>query len=301
MKNLRRKILITGGSGFIGSLVKEKLKNLDLNIVSIGRGVNEDIKLNLNAPELKNIVSNFQPEIICHFASGSNIARAEENKECEFENTVNSTKALLAALKETKLEQIKFIYLSSQAVYGRPDFLPISENCIVAPVTHYGYCKKMVEDLIIQSGFDYVIFRVSSVYGKKQDYSKSGAIAKFINKMKRKESPIVFNSDKLFSDFIYVEDVVSAILQAINSSVKNEIFNIGSGCPTKLKEVLNVLYWYFPDAPKPEIKVNNLYNPDKQKGIYLDTEKAKKQLNWSCKYNIEEGLNEMLKETALLN
>ena len=300
MENLKKKILITGGSGFIGSIIREKLKNLNFETVSIGRSINENVRINLNDSKLKNILNDFQPEIICHLASGSNITRAEEDKERESKNTVTAMKFLLSSLKEVGLGKTKIIYLSSQAVYGNPDILPVSESCIVSPVTHYGHCKKLVEDLIIESGFDYVIFRVSSVYGKGQDYTKSGAIAKFINKMQTYAAPVVFNSNELFSDFIYVEDVASAVLKAINSDIKNKIFNLGSGSPTKLKKVLDILYTYFPNSPQPEIKINNLYNPDKQKGIYLSIEKLKRELNWSCKYNIEEGLHEMLKDAAFI-
>ena len=89
---MKRRILITGGSGFIGSEVKNCLNDSSFQILSIGRSKNEDIVIDLKNPELKSVVEDFLPDVVCHFASGTNIARANENKEKEFNDTVLSTK-----------------------------------------------------------------------------------------------------------------------------------------------------------------------------------------------------------------
>ena len=296
---MKKKILITGGSGFIGSRVKEDLKNSGFEILTIGRSENEDLKLDLKDTKLQNIINDFLPDIVCHFASGSNITRADENKEKEFNDTVLCSESLIKSLLTLKVKPEKIIYLSTQSVYGLPKYLPVDELHPTLPVTVYGECKLKVEELIKQSKLNYLIFRISSVYGPMQDPKKSGVIAKFIKRIKENKSPIVFNSMDLISDFIYIDDVTSAIVSVIKDSLetKNKIYNLGSGKPTSLKEILNILYKYFPNAPKPKLEINQLYPNTEQKGLYLDTNKIQSELKWHAKYNIEEGLKQMLEKT----
>jgi len=296
---MKKNVLITGGSGFIGSTVKENLKHYPFEILTIGHNNGEDLQIDLNSAELKNVFLDFKPDIVCHFASGSNIARANEDKEKEFKNTVESTQNLITSLISSDIKPEKFIYLSSQSVYGTADYLPVDEKHPTKPTTAYGENKLKSEDLIINSGINYLIFRISSIYGLNQNHLKSGVIAKFINNLKTNTNPVVFNSLELFSDFIYIEDVASAILLAIETpSVKNQIFNLASGKPTTLKELLDILYNYFPSAPEPLIKTNTLYPSKEQKGLYLDTKKINDTLGWSCKYNIYKGLQHLLKDVS---
>ena len=297
---MKQKILITGGAGFIGSEIKNNLKGPNLEILTIGRNKKEDIVIDLNDKSLRQVLEEFSPNIVYHFASGSNIARANENKEKEFNDTVIGTKLLLENLSVLK-NKPTFIYLSSQAVYGLPETLPISERQATKPTTIYGENKLTIENLIVNSGIKYLIFRVSSVYGAKQDPNKSGAIARFVSKMKSNQSPIVFNGIDHYSDFIYIKDLVSALIIAATNVdlIVNNIFNLGSGKPTTLKMVLDILYKYFPEAPPPEIKENPLYLIKDQKGLYLDINKIQTQLKWTCKYSIEDGLKDMLDSIKL--
>lgn len=289
---MKKKVLITGGTGFIGSSVKNALSRSDYEMLTIGRSEKEDFKIDLTNSELQNVVEKFSPDIVCHFASGSNIQRANENKEKEFNDTVVATKNLLGCLKQ---KPVKIIYLSSQSVYGLPECLPVSESHPKKPVTVYGENKLKTEEIIIQSGLNHLIFRVSSVFGDAQDYSKSGVIAKFINKIKNNESPLVFNTFDLFTDLIYIKDLTNALVMAINNQdLKNKIYNLGSGKPTTLKQILEILYKYFPDAPKPELIKNLLYTDKVEKCLYLDIKKIQAELQWSLKYSLEDGLKEML-------
>lgn len=295
-----KKVLITGGSGFIGSHLKVALEGDGFEIATLGRGKNETFILDLKDKKLESVLKDFLPDIVFHLASGSNIIRAEENKEQEFADTVLGTECLIKALQVLKKQPEKFIYLSSQAVYGLPQYLPIDESHKLKPVTVYGENKLKAEQLIINSSIKYLIFRVSSVYGPNQNPEKSGVIAKFINKLKNDESPIVFNSLDMVSDFILVDDLVNALIIAVKTNkVNNEIFNLGSAKAISLKEILDILYKYFPDAPKPELRVNSLYQEGSYKGQYLDTSKIQSKLAFKCKYSIEGGLKEMVRDNAL--
>ena len=289
---MKKKVLITGGAGFIGSSVKSSLIKSDYEILTVGRSAKEDFKIDLQDEKLKKIINDFLPDVDCHFASGSNIQRASENKEKEFKDTVTSTLNLINCLKE---KPVKIIYLSSQSVYGLPEYLPVTESHPTKPITVYGKNKLKAEELIIQSKLDYVIFRVSSVFGSEQDYSKSGVIANFINKIKNNQSPRVFNTFNLFCDLMYVNDVTSAIVKAIDKeNITKEIFNLGLGKATTLKELLDILYKYFPNAPKPELVKNSLYMDKVEKCLYLDIKKIQTRLQWSLKYSVEDGLKEIL-------
>ena len=296
------KVLITGGSGFIGLEVKKAFSDFGLEVLTVGRSEKEDFKSDLQEGKVKNILKDFLPDIVCHFASGSNITRANKNKEKEFNETVLGTDCLIKILKTLAKKPKTFVYLSSQAVYGLSETLPVSESHPTCPVTVYGENKLKAEKLIVESGINYLIFRISSVYGPMQDPNKSGVVAKFVNKIKNNQSPIVFNSIDLYSDFIYISDVVSAIVKAVreNNGPRSEIFNLGSGKPTTLKQLLDILYKTFPMAPKPIFEVNSLYPNKDEKGLYLDITKIQTQLQWSCKYDIEEGLKLMIENNKCI-
>ena len=295
---MKKKVLITGGAGFIGSDVKNTLSKSDCEILTVGRNKKEDYEIDLQNLRLEKIISDFSPDIVCHFASGSNIQRAGEDKEKDFTDTVVSTQNLINCLFK---KPVKIIYLSSQSVYGFPEYLPVSEVHPAKPVTIYGENKLKAERLIIQSKLNHVIFRVSSVFGGGQDYSKSGVIAKFISRMKNNQSPLVFNSFDLFCDLIYINDLTSAIVKAIDKeSIKNEIFNLGSGKSMTLKEILDILYKYFPNAPRPELIKNSFYMDKKEKCLYLDITKAQTKLQWSLKYSVEDGLKEILQSHLII-
>ena len=296
---MKEKVLITGGVGFIGSKLKSVLMQEGYEILTVGRNANEDFILNLSDDlKLNDVLKNFLPDVVCHLASGSNIERAEKEKDKEYNDAVLASKTLINCLEDIKQKQIKFIYLSSQSVYGVPKFLPVNEAHQTNPGTIYGEYKLKVEDLIRKSRLHYTIFRVSSVYGVGQDFKKSGVIAKFINKLMSKQSPVVFNSFDLFSDFIYVDDLTRVLVYVVkNKTTKNttnEIFNLGSGVPITLKEILNILYKYFPDSPEPELKINPLYLDEEQKGMYLDITKVKSHLEWKPRYSICDGIEEIL-------
>ncbi len=298
---MKKRILITGGTGFIGSILREKIKSvLDCEILSIGRGQHEDVRIDLNN-NLEKLFKDFLPDIVFHLASGSNIAIAEENKEKELNDVVHGTENLIKELAKLSAKSQKIIYLSSQAVYGIPKSLPVAESHSVNPITTYGRNKLEAEKIIIKSGLPYFIFRVSSVYGASQNPEKSGVIAKFINKLKKNQSPTVFNSLELYSDFIYVDDLVRAIsvVATENFNLKNEVYNLGSGKPTTLKTILEILYKYFPSAPAPIFTENSLYPTKEYKGLYLDINKIQSQLKWNCKYNIEDGIKVMLENIKL--
>ncbi|MBI1859284.1 MAG: NAD(P)-dependent oxidoreductase [Candidatus Melainabacteria bacterium] len=289
-----KSILITGGSGFIGKAVKEALIDLSYDVCTIGRSKKEDICLDLNSEKLSDVIKQFLPNIVCHFASGSSVTRAEEKKEEEEKDTVLATKHLLDVLLSVN-PNTKLLYLSSQAVYGLPTYLPVDEKHPLKPINFYGRNKLKAEELIIKSSLDYLIMRVSSVFGEKQDYKKSGVIVKFVNKLKSNKSPVVFNNIDLICDFIYVYDLVSAIVKIIELEYfPKEIVNLGSGQQTTLQDVLNILYKYFPHAPEPVIEKSELYTNENNKGIYLDISKIKNSIDWNIQYNVEKGLKHML-------
>ena len=83
--------------------------------------------------------------------------------------------------------------------------------------------------------------------------------------------------------------------------MQNEIFNLGFGQATTLKEVLDLLYEYFPSAPKPQLETNLLYSNKEYKGLYLDIGKIKSKINWSPQYTIKDGLKEMLEKQTVLS
>lgn len=294
---MKKKILITGGSGFIGKRVKNSLLENDYEVITLGRSKKEDITLDLSDESLRKQIVSIEPNVVCHFASGSGIRNANDNKELEYKNVVIGTSNLLNSIKQLDYKLDKFIYLSSQAVYGLPDYIPVDELHPTKPSSVYGENKLLAEDLIKKSNVNYLIFRVSSIFGPDQDFKKSGVIASFIEKLKNNKPPVVFNSLSSFIDLIYVDDLVSLIvLSVINNQIVNEVLNVGAGFPTTLEEILNVLYKYYPSAPECEIVKNDLYLGKKFEGLYLSIKKVNNFFNWSPKYNVDSGMKEIFKK-----
>lgn len=302
---MKKKILITGSKGFIGLAFLRLLDKSKYEILAIGKNKEEDLNLKLDSSSLENSflkekVAEFFPDVVFHFASGSSIMTANKNKDEEYEYACLGTGSFVKMLTSLKVKPL-IVYLSSQAVYGTPKYLPVDEIHDTLPTTIYGKNKLESERILLKSGLKYLIFRVSSVYGPSQDPNKSGVVTKFISRILNNQSPVVFNDFELFGDFIYVDDVAEVLVKTLTGgfALTNQIYNLGLGKPVTLRNILNILFKYFPDAPKPMLEVNNLYPAKKEESIYLNTMKLQKHLKWEARFNLEEGLRLTIEKTLV--
>jgi UDP-glucose 4-epimerase len=247
------KILITGGCGFIGSHIVDAYLDMGHKVAVIDNLSTGDIK-NLNARAKffkedicnKNIKKIFEQEkfdIINHHAAQINVRTSVDDP--IFDANVNIMGSLNLLDLAMKYSIKKFIFASSGgAVYGEPDRFPITEDFSINPTSPYGLSKATIERYVLifskLKNFDYVIFRYSNVYGPRQiSKSEAGVISIFIEQILNSRKCIVFGDGNQTRDYVYVNDVVNANIEALEC--KSAILNIGTGIETSVNDLINIL------------------------------------------------------------
>jgi len=303
------KYFITGGCGFIGSHLAEEL---------IGKGQSVVIYDNLSSGFEKNI-AHFREK--CDFIKGDirddqlltksmkgadyvfhlaalvsvfdSVNRPEDNNSINITGTLN---ALLAA----KTNEVKRVVMaSSAAVYGNDPELPKVEKMLPLPESPYATAKITGEYYmrIFASLYDVetVSLRFFNVFGPRQDPSSmySGVISKFADALKMNEIPKIFGDGKQTRDFVYVKDLVQAILLAMHSDKvgKGEVFNVATGKTTGLIELLEVLNNILNLDIKPEFDEPRAGDI---RHSYASIDKAREVLGYDPCFSLKEGLEELV-------
>ena len=246
-----QKILITGGLGQVGSYLVDKLYNTaEVTVLdnyssttreSVPDGVtivNDDI-LSKRARELVT-----QNDVVIHTAAQISVSCSMDDPLFDLNNNVFGTLNLLEAARSSNVYLNKFIYFSSAAVYGNPEYLPIDEAHPQNPLSPYGASKLSGEKYctMYHKAFDVptVCIRPFNIYSPRQDPSNpySGVISKFIERVKNNQSPIIFGDGTQTRDFVSVHDIVDMVLLAIdNKKAEGEVFNVGTGVTTTITEL----------------------------------------------------------------
>ena len=252
-------VWITGACGFIGRYVAKEYKRKGYYVVGIGHGIwDEDYsKWGLDewccgdiTVELLCKISKL-PDVIVHCAGGSSVGKSVAEPRHDYIRTVNSISCVLEYMRIYSKEA-KLVYLSSAAVYGITDSLPIEVDCKTNPISPYGVHKKMSEDLCIiygrQYGIKSVIMRLFSVYG-------NGLRKQLLWDACRKISAgrnTFFGTGEETRDWIHVADVARYIEEAYQyAGIEVPIFNLACGKSVRIIDVLNILFKYMGTTEKP--------------------------------------------------
>jgi UDP-glucose 4-epimerase len=293
------KILVTGGAGFIGSHLVDKLIKLNNKVVvvdDLSFGKQENInkkaifyKLDICDKEgLTNVFEKEKPTIVFHLAAQASVGGSVKNPTKDAQINILGSINLLDCCVKYSVKKI--IYSGSCAIYGNPIKLPIQENHPFQPLSQYAISKKAIEDYIqVYSklyGLNYTILRYANVYGPRQNSSmEGGVIAIFIEKV-LKDLPITINGDGTQTrDFIYVKEVIDVNLWAIKKGDMH-IFNVGTGIKTQLNELIKELSKIL---KKP---IKTIHGPDREGDIkhsVLDISALKKQ-GFEFRYDLFKGL-----------
>jgi UDP-glucose 4-epimerase len=288
-------ILVTGGAGFIGSHISDSFIKNNHNITVIDNLVNGNEK-NINPKakffqtnildNLDNIFKKEKFDVIIHNAALIDVVESKSKPELYERINVEGTINLLENCRKFNVK--KFIYASSSAIYGNPEYLPCNEKHPKNPVNPYGKTKLEAENKIIdfsnKHDINYIILRYSNIYGPRQNLLKGGVIIKFLNRMINNKGMIIFGDGNQTRDFLFVEDAALANVLALET--KNKIFNIGSGKPISINELCTKMYKLFNN----KVKINRSKPIEEIKKTYLDISLAKKELNWQPKIELKEGI-----------
>jgi len=285
-----KKILVTGGAGFIGSHIADGYLKLGHKVIKIDRGGPKPLDIN-DARALRRLFQKEKPDVVNHHAAIAEVIKSLREPLPTFQTNVLGTINLLMAAGEAGTVK-KFIFASTGgAIYGQPNKIPANEETSAMPLSPYGLSKLLAEETIkFYSrifGFDYLIFRYPNVYGPGQNpRGEAGVVAIFTEIMKRGDRPTIFGDGTKTRDYCYVEDIVRANIIALRRG-KNEIINLGWGRKISDQKVFDDI------AKNLGFKKPSIYAPFRKGEVYqiaISAKKAKKILGWTPKITFEEGI-----------
>ena len=293
------KAILTGGAGFIGShiaddligkgakvLVIDDLSSGDIN--NLSKSV-EFLNLNIADQKLPKILKDFKANVLLHCAAQASVAQSINMP--AFDAEVNILNGLQIIDYAVNADVKSYIYLNTGgALYGEPNYLPCDEQHPIKPISPYGLSKWTLEnyfDLLLPSSTKFTSLRLANVYGPRQDpEGEAGVVAIFSRRMLDDKDVKIFGDGEQSRDFVYVQDVASAVLATIDTEAQGHI-NIGSGEQTSVNQIFKQLSTEISYTKKP------LYEPERQgdvRHIYLNATKAEEDLNWIASINLQEGL-----------
>ncbi len=245
-------ILVTGGNGFIGSHLVDRLARQAAVVVFDRRERRYDpappgvrvVSGNLSDRDLvRNALTDFGIETVYHLAWSSIHESATRHPLADIESNLAPTVALLDACRETGVRRV--IYVSSGGtVYGLPRADAIAEDHPTHPINAYGVTKLAVEKYLGAYahlyGLEYVVFRPSVPYGPRQNpLGRQGAVAVFLYRALRDEPIVIFGDGQASRDFFFVTDMIEPLAQAaLGERGVNRVFNLGGGRGYSLNELV---------------------------------------------------------------
>ena len=301
------KYIITGGCGFIGSHLVEKIQSqitcndhiYIIDNLSTGRKSNIQNLIKENITFFEASVEDFfadppkevcNPDYIFHLAGLADIVPSIENPQDYFKANVQATLTLLEFIKKQNPIK-KLVYAASSSCYGLADIFPTPEIAPIKPMYPYALTKRMGEELILHWGNLYEIpsisLRLFNVYGPRSRTNGTyGAVfGVFMAQILAKKPLTVVGDGEQSRDFTYVSDVANAFWMASQSSYKNDIFNVGSGDHYSVNRLVELLDHETCSIPK---------RPGEPDITFADITKIKKNLNWSAQVSFEEGVAKVL-------
>ncbi len=294
------KILVTGGAGFIGShlvdrLIQEGNEVVVVDNLSTGKRKNVNkkavfYKLDIQSKRIDRVFKKERPLILVHLAAQMNVRHSTEDPGFDAQVNILGTINLLEHAVRHGVRKVSFAS-SGGAIYGEQEVFPASEEHKTDPASPYGISKLAGEKYLAYyanaAGLRYVALRFANVYGPRQESEgEAGVVAIFTKKMLKGEQPIINGTGKQTRDFVFVDDVVEAIMVTLAEGVQGT-FNVGTGRETTINETYRILKELTQSACK------DLFGAAKKGEQYrsvLDVRKLRETFDWDPQVSFQEGL-----------
>jgi UDP-glucose 4-epimerase len=299
-----KKVVVTGGAGFVGSnivrrLLKEGAKVVVLDDFYTGNESNLPIG-DANLEVVKGSVTDFEltrdvvrGAISVIHEAARNIIVSTRNPREDYEVNIGGTLNVLLAVRECNVPRM--VYASSASVYGNPRYLPINEDDSTNMLSPYAvskfagenYCKAFYESY----GLSTSMVRYSNVYGVAQrpDNPYCGVIAKFFETAMAGQAPRIHGDGEQTRDFTYIDDVVDATLLAgFSPKAEGQVYNVGTGRETSVNQLARIIIQITGANTEPEYVDRR--DIDNIRRRVVNIEKIRRELRWSPSVTIEKGL-----------
>jgi UDP-glucose 4-epimerase len=244
--NNKKKVIITGINGFLGSAISKHLnRDMDIHGLDIGavcrvQGINEYSQMILPHADFEDLVKWFSPDYCIHCAGSSSVPLSVAHPSIDFDSGPVSTFHVLEAIRKSGLKCCT-ILLSSAAVYGNVAKLPIREDSVLQPISPYGYHKAMSERILEEYfkiyGLQYIIMRIFSAYG---NGLRKQILWDACRKLAKQESLFLGTGEET-RDFIHVDDIARLVARIIDQRIFNQTLNVGSGEQVSVKRLIQVI------------------------------------------------------------
>jgi UDP-glucose 4-epimerase len=294
------KVLVTGGAGFIGShlvdrLIQEGHEVVVVDNLSTGKRRNLNraarfFKLDIQSWRLERVFRNERPNLVMHLAAQMDVRKSVEDP--IFDAQVNVL-GMLNVLQQAIKHGVRKVVFSSSggAIYGEQEVYPAPESHVTRPLSPYGISKLCGEQYLSYyqrvSGLQIVSLRYANVYGPRQDPDgEAGVVAIFIQKLLNNEQAIVNGNGRQTRDFVYVEDVVEANLAVMVQEIQGT-YNVGTGEETSINDLLRILVTHTSSTYK---EVHGPAKSGEQVRSVIDSAKLRQELSWEPRTELSEGL-----------
>lgn len=305
---IMRKVVVTGGAGFIGSHLAEALLNKGYEVViidNLATGRKSNLASCMQSPHLSFMeldIVDYPAMIkalegstfVFHLAALADIVPSIQEPLRYHHTNVNGTVSVLEAARKAGVK--KFLYAASYSGYGLPSIFPTPESAPISPMYPYALTKNLGEQYVMHwsktYGLPCISLRLSNVFGPRSRTSGAyGAVFGVFLAQKLAGKPFTVVGDGAQTrDFTYVTDVVDAFIRAAESDIQEEIFNVGSGGTYSINHLIELLGGDVVHIPK---------RPGEPDCTYADITKIRRILGWSPKVPFDKGVQEMLKHIEM--
>jgi UDP-glucose 4-epimerase len=303
-------VLVTGGAGFIGSHLADRLLAEGMRVISVddlttgrianlseARGYGKEFtffNMDVRADGLNALFERHRPEVVFHLAAQSGVRPSLDDPAKDASINVMGTLNVLDCAVRTGVKKVVYA-ASGGTIYGEPKRIPVKESAAQGshPASPYGISKKVAVDYLSfyqrYRGLDYTALALGNVYGPRQDpWGEAGVVAIFAARMIAGEACTIFGDGNQTRDYVFIDDVVHGFVRAVERG-SGKLVNIGTGLETSVNGLYKLLAETIGYTGEPG---TGPLPPGELRRIALDISLAPSAIGWKPWTHLEDGLGE---------